>query len=82
MAEAMAVDETDADPFMPRISLSTADLDRIYPSVTVLPAVGSEDQNDFEDTTLNEGLEQVKNLVRACAEQGRRRRLGAPSCSN
>ena len=60
---------------MPHASLSSADLGRLYPNVTVLPALDANDGNDLEDPTLNEGLKQVKDLVRACAEQGRRRRL-------
>jgi hypothetical protein len=75
MAEAMAVDEAVAEPFMPHVSLNRTDLDRLYPSVTVPQAVDANDGNDLEDPTLNEGLKQVKDLVRACAEQGRRRRL-------
>ena len=79
MAEAMTVDEAVAEPFMPHVSLSAADLDRLYPSVTVPEAVDAEDGNDLEDQTLNEGLRQVEELVQACAEQGRRRRLASSS---
>ena len=68
-----------AEPFMPHVSLSDADLDRLYPGVTVPDAVDAEDGNDPVDQTLNEGLRQVEELVQACAEQGRRRRLA--SCS-
>ena len=39
MAEAMAVDEAVAEPFMPHVSLSRVDLDRLYPSVLELDAV-------------------------------------------
>jgi hypothetical protein len=79
MAEAMTVDEVVAEPFMPHVSLSAADLDRLYPSVTVPEAVDAEDGNDPTDQTLNEGLRQVEELVQACAEQGRRRRLASSS---
>ncbi len=75
MAEATAVDAAVAEPFMPRVSLDRTDLDRRYPSVTVPPAVGADDGNDHEDPALDEGLKQVKDLVRARAQQGRRRRL-------
>ena len=77
MAEAMAVDEVVASPFMPHVSLNRTDLDRLYPSVMVPPAVDADDGNDLVDPTLNEGLRQVKDLVRACAEQGRRRRMAS-----
>ena len=77
MAEAMAVDEAVAEPFMPHVSLSAVDLDRLYPSVTVPEAVDAEDGNDLLDQTFNEGLKQVEELVQACAEQGRRRRLAS-----
>jgi len=79
MAEAMTVDEVVAEPFMPHVSLSAVDLDRLYPSVTVPEAVDAEDGNDPTDQTLNEGLRQVEELVQACAEQGRRRRLASSS---
>ena len=82
MAEAMTVDEVAAEPFMPHVSLSRVDLDRLYPSVTVPSAVDAEDGNDIEDATLQEGLRQVKDLVRACAEQGRKRRLAGSSSSS
>jgi len=77
MAEAMAVDEVVASPSMPHVSLNRTDLDRLYPSVMVPPAVDADDGNDLVDPTLNEGLRQVKDLVRACAEQGRRRRMAS-----
>ena len=75
MAEAMAVDQVVAEPFMPHVSLNRTDLDRLYPNVTVPQALDANDGNDLEDPTLNEGLKQVKDLVRACVEQGRRRGL-------
>ena len=79
MAEAMTVDEAVAGPFMPHVSLSAVDLDRLYPSVTVPEAVDAEDGNDLPDQTFDEGLKQVEELVQACAEQGRRRRLASSS---
>ena len=79
MAEAMAVDEAVAEPFMPHVSLNVTDLDRLYPSVTVPDAVDAEDGNDLVDQTLDVGLRQVEELVQACAEQGRRRRLASSS---
>lgn len=75
MAEAMIVDETVAEPFMPHLTLNRTDLDRLYPSVTVPLAVDANGGNDLEDATLNEGLKHAKGLVRACAEQDRTWRL-------
>ena len=58
MAEAMAVDEAVAEPFMPHVSLSAVDLDPLYPSVIVPEAVDADDGNDLLDQTLNESLKQ------------------------
>ena len=81
MAEAMTVDEAGANPSMPHVSLSSADLDRRYPAVTVPPAADADDGNDLGDATLCAGIRQVKDLVHACAEQGRGRRLEVHSSS-
>lgn len=57
MAEATAVDEAVAEPFMPHVSVSRAVLNRLYPDVTVPAAVAAEDGNGLEDVNTTGGLE-------------------------
>ncbi len=77
MGEDRAGDEGAVAHCMPHVSLSRTDLGRLSTRVMVPPAVDADDGNDLVDPTLNEGRRQVKDLVRACAEQGRRRRLAS-----
>jgi len=74
MKEANMVKEDDM--ILPHLTFSPEELDRRYPPLVAPDAVDTEDlTKDDEDELILEGNRIVKDLVSACALQGRRRHL-------
>ena len=62
----------------PHLEYAKPELDRLYPPMAVPEAVDAGDpQQDEDDPILVEGYRLAGELVRACEEQGRKRRLAA-----
>ncbi len=76
MGETYAVDEYEPAPIMPHMLHNEAELKRRYPPLEVPAAVDAEDPlNDDADVLVQAGDVVVKDLLKAIATQGRRRRL-------
>ena len=79
MAEANSLDEPPehaGDPEMPHLLHDPEQLDKLLPSVEVPDAVDAADPfGEEKDQMLEAGVRTVADLMRACSEQGRRRRL-------
>ena len=64
------------DMILPHLTFSPEELDKRYPPLVASEAVDTEDlTKDNEDELILEGARIVKDLVSACALQGRRRHL-------
>ena len=62
----------------PHLEYAKPELDRLYPPMAVPEAVDAGDpQQDEDDPILVEGYRLAGELVKACEEQGRKRRLEA-----
>ena len=62
----------------PHLEYANLELDRVYPPMAVPEAVDAGDpQPDEDDPILVEGYRLAGELVKACEEQGRKRRLEA-----
>ena len=76
MAGAYTIDSEDGDPMMPHTVFTSEELDTQYPPVSVPEAVDADDPySGIEDATLTSGLKTASQLVKACNEQGRKKRL-------
>ena len=76
MADACAIDSEEHDPLMPHTVFTHEELDAQYPSISVPEAIDAGDPYcDVQDATLASGLKTVSELVKACSEQGRKKRL-------
>ncbi len=80
MADAMHVDDGEKemmpDPIVPHKEFSKDDLETFFPSIRVPDAVDAEDPfNDVIDPILEQGMKTAGDMVQACSEQGRRRKM-------
>ena len=66
----------ETDMILPHLTFTPEELDERYPPLVAPEAVDTEDlTKDAEDMIIVEGVRIVKDLVSACAQQGRRRHL-------
>ena len=73
----------ETDMILPHLAFSPEELDQRYPPLVAPEAVDTEDlTRDDEDEIIIEGNKIVKDLVSACALQGRRRHLADQPCSS
>ena len=64
------------EPIMPHLLYGEEELERLYPQLTVPPAVDTMDpQNDDDDNLVKAGDIIIKDLLEATAQQGRRRSM-------